>query len=58
MRNYNIGFISNENSYEHVKRAVESYRREITLLQFNENIVDPIKLTFDSKVWQDYTSGH
>lgn len=51
MRNYNLGFISNENIFEHVKLTVESYRREITLLQFNENIVDPIKLTFDSKVY-------
>lgn len=51
MRDYNLGFISNENIYRHVKRTVESYRREITLEQFNENIVDPIKLTFDSKVY-------
>lgn len=48
---YNLGFISDENIYEHVKQTVESYRREITLAQFNENIVDPIKLTFDSKVY-------
>lgn len=48
---YNLGFISDEDIYEHVKLTVESYRREITLLQFNENIVDPIKLTFDSKVY-------
>ncbi|MDE6559088.1 MAG: Eco47II family restriction endonuclease [Muribaculaceae bacterium] len=48
---YNLGFISNEDIFEHVKRTVESYRREITLKQFNENIVDPIKLTFDSKVY-------
>lgn len=51
MRDYNLGFISNENIYRHVKRTVESYRREISLEQFNENIVDPIKLTFDSKVY-------
>lgn len=51
MRDYNLGFISNKAIYEHVKRTVESYRREITLSQFNENIVDPIKLTFDSKVY-------
>lgn len=51
MRDYNLGFISNKNIYEHVKQTVESYRREITLSQFNENIVDPIKLTFDSKVY-------
>ena len=48
---YNLGFISDEAIYEHVKHTVESYRREITLKQFNENIVDPIKLTFDSKVY-------
>lgn len=51
MHDYNLGFISNENIYQHVKSTVESYRREITLEQFNENIVDPIKLTFDSKVY-------
>lgn len=51
MHNYNLGFISDEDIYEHVKKTVESYRREITLEQFNDNIVDPIKLTFDSKVY-------
>lgn len=48
---YNLGFISDDVIYDHVKRTVESYRREITLKQFNENIIDPIKLTFDSKVY-------
>lgn len=51
MRNYNLGFISNEDIYAHVKDTVQSYRREITLEQFNENIIDPIKLTFDAKVY-------
>ena len=51
MHDYNLGFISNEDIFRHVKMTVESYRREITLDQFNENIVDPIKLTFDSKVY-------
>lgn len=51
MHNYNLGFISNENIYAHVKATVEAYRREITLKQFNENIIDPIKLTFDAKVY-------
>lgn len=51
MRDYNLGFISNEAIYKHVKDTVKAYRREITLSQFNENIVDPIKLTFDSKVY-------
>lgn len=30
MRSYNLGFISDENIYKHVKLTVESYRREIT----------------------------
>lgn len=51
MHKYNLGFISDEAIYEHVKNTVEAYRREITLSQFNENIVDPIKLTFDSGVY-------
>ncbi|MDE5838213.1 MAG: Eco47II family restriction endonuclease [Paramuribaculum sp.] len=51
MHKYNLGFISDKDIYKHVKETVESYRREITLEQFNENIIDPIKLTFDSKVY-------
>lgn len=51
MTPYNLGFISDEAIYNNVKETVESYRREITLLQFNEHIVDPIKLTFDSIVY-------
>ena len=51
MRNYKLGFISDNDIYEHVKCTVESYRRNITLEEFNVNIVDPIKLTFDSKVY-------
>ena len=51
MREYNLGFISDEAIYQHVKDTVDSYRRVITLAQFNENIVDPIKLTFDAKVY-------
>lgn len=51
MHKYNLGFISDENIYSHVKETVEAYRREITLSQFNQNVVDPIKLTFDAKVY-------
>lgn len=51
MHNYDLGFISNEDIYNHVKETVEAYRREITLSEFNENIIDPIKLTFDAKVY-------
>lgn len=51
MNRYNLGFISDADIYEHVLDTVKSYRHEITLSQFNDCIVDPIKLTFDSKVY-------
>lgn len=51
MRDYNLGFISNEIIFEHVKQTVLLYRNSINLTQFNQNIIDPIKLTFDSKVY-------
>lgn len=51
MRKYGLGFISDKDIYEHVKTTVEAYRREITLSQFNENVIDPIKLTFDAKMY-------
>ena len=51
MRDYNLGFISNEDIYRYVKATVESFRMDITLAAFNENIIDPIKLTFDAKVY-------
>lgn len=51
MKDYNLGFISNEDIFQHVKETVELYRNKINLKQFNENIVDPIKLTFDSKIY-------
>lgn len=51
MRDYNLGFISNEDIYQHVKETVGLYRNKIDLEQFNSNIIDPIKLTFDSKIY-------
>lgn len=51
MRDYNLGFISNQDIYDHVMATVKEYRREITLAQFNQNIIDPVKLTFDAKVY-------
>ena len=51
MRNYNLGFISDENIYKHVKETVMRYSASIDLEAFNKNIIDPIKLTFDSKVY-------
>ena len=51
MRNYNLGFISNENIYNHVRETVRQYSANIDLKEFNKNIIDPIKLTFDAKVY-------
>lgn len=51
MNNYNLGFISNEDIYNHVKATVLQYRRSINLKEFNHNIIDPIKLTFDAKIY-------
>lgn len=48
---YNLGFICDDDIYNHVKETVSLYRTTINLAQFNENIVDPVKLTFDSKVY-------
>lgn len=52
MRDYDLGFISNEVIYTHVKATVLKYRFNIDLAEFNKNLVDPIKLTFDSKIYR------
>lgn len=51
MKDYQLGFISNEEIFNHVKETVESYRTKIDLKSFNKNIIDPIKLTFDAKIY-------
>lgn len=51
MHKYNLGFISDTDIYEHVRNTVKSYCHEINLKEFNSNIVDPIKMTFDSKIY-------
>ncbi len=48
---YNLGFISDENIYKHVKDTVLHYKSMIDLEEFNSNIIDPVKLTFDAKVY-------
>ena len=52
MNKYSLGFISDKKIFEHVKQTVDKYRFIIDLKKFKENIVDPIKMTFDSKVYQ------
>jgi hypothetical protein len=51
MNKYNLGFISDEDIYNHVKQTVMLYSANIDLKAFNKNIIDPIKLTLDSKVY-------
>ena len=46
-----MGFISDEVIYNHVKDTVLKYQRRIDLEKFNSNLIDPIKLTFDAKVY-------
>ena len=48
---YNLGFVSDEDIYNHVSSTVKTYRRSINLDEFNSNIIDPIKLTFDAKIY-------
>ncbi|MFN8693942.1 MAG: Eco47II family restriction endonuclease, partial [Holosporales bacterium] len=52
MRVYNLGFISDEAIFNHVKDTVSKYRFGMSLKQFTKNLPDPIKLTFDSKVYR------
>ncbi|MEA1953870.1 MAG: Eco47II family restriction endonuclease [Campylobacterota bacterium] len=51
MQEYNLGFISDKDLFYHVKETTEKYRFKIDLKKFNKNLIDPIKLTFDSKVY-------
>ncbi|MCD8283040.1 MAG: Eco47II family restriction endonuclease [Prevotella sp.] len=51
MKDYQLGFISNEDIFAHVKETVGLYRRCINLADFNRNIIDPVKLTFDAKIY-------
>lgn len=51
MWDYGLDFISNENLYAQVKETVLKYRFDIDLSKFNKNLIDPIKLTFDSKIY-------
>jgi len=51
MSKYGLNFITDENLFNHVKETVEKYRFKINLKEFNKNIIDPIKLTFDSAIY-------
>lgn len=48
---YDLGFISDQDIFNHIKGTVEKYRFKINFSEFNKNLIDPIKFTFDSKVY-------
>jgi hypothetical protein len=52
MNNYNLQFISNIDLYNHVLETVNAYSFEMDLKKFNKNLIDPVKLTFDSIVYK------
>lgn len=52
MSKYGLKFISDEDLLKHVGNTIKAYRSAIDLKKFNKNIIDPIKLTFDSKVYK------
>ena len=52
---WNLNFIDRENFKKHVSNTIQTYDdtlKSINLQSFNSNIIDPIKLTFDSKVYR------
>lgn len=52
MNTYNLTFISDKDLFNHVFQTVSAYSFEIDLKKFNKNLIDPIKLTFDSIVYK------
>jgi Eco47II restriction endonuclease len=52
VKEYHLDFISDKNIFEHVEKTVKKYRFNINLKKFRSNLIDPIKLTFDSKVYK------
>jgi len=51
LREYGLDFISDTDLFNHVRETVEKYRFNANLSSFNKNLVDPIKLSFDAKVY-------
>lgn len=51
MNKYGLNFISDKDLFDHVLKTVNAYSFVIDLKKFNKNLIDPIKLTFDSLVY-------
>lgn len=55
---YKLSFISDEDIYNHVKETIEKYRFFINLDRLVKNLLDPVKLTFDSAIYYgDYSNS-
>lgn len=52
MNKYNLNFISDAKLYNHVLETVKAYSFKMDLKRFNKNLIDPIKLTFDTIVYK------
>lgn len=55
MNNWSLKFISRENFKNHVQNTISTYDKTLETIdieKFNANIIDPIKLIFDSKVYK------
>lgn len=55
MNKWNLDFITKEDLKEHIKNTIATYEKTlegINLDKFNSNIIDPIKMVFDSKVYR------
>lgn len=50
-KQYHLGFLDDQVIYDYVRSYVEQFTTEIDLHKFNSNIVDPVKLTFDARVY-------
>lgn len=48
---YGLSFISDDDLFNHVADTVKKYRFKIDLKGLNKNLLDPVKLTFDSLVY-------
>ena len=57
MTQYNLNFISDEKILQHVLETVNKYRFNIDLKEFNKNLIDPVKLTFDAKIYSKSISS-
>ena len=55
MNSWKLKFVSRDELKEHVRKTISTYNKtlkSIDLKRFNKNIIDPIKLTFDSRVYR------